>query len=32
MHMMMDMIKSLVDANRQLIEAIKAMRGGSKVK
>jgi len=26
------MSKSLVDANKQLIEAIKAMRGGSKVK
>ncbi|HET8998331.1 MAG TPA: hypothetical protein VFP86_01655 [bacterium] len=32
MSMVTDMSKNLVDANKQLIEAIKAMRGGSKVK
>jgi hypothetical protein len=32
MNMMADMSKNLVDVNKQLIEAIKAMRGGSKVK
>ena len=32
MGQMADTIKNLMEANKQLIEAIKAMRGGSKVK
>jgi len=32
MKMMADMIKSLVEANKQLVEAIKDMRMGSKTK